>query len=331
MSNQKTNTLNPVLKPIEQQIAMAKRVDEIASGAMELFKVSGSFESELGVAQAISDLRATLTPELMQPIMALMNTDLGFRTDRDSKLAPRDKDGNPMQPYSVDIVRECFIESKLRGFHSVGNEWNIIAGRFYACRNGLKRKCEQWPGVTDLKTNWGLPRSAGEKGAIVPVKATWRKDGVADSIETEIPVRVNFGMGADAILGKAERKIYKRIHDRLSGISTPEGEAGEDIELQPGKASPRFAEAKMETVSESQPEPPQQTAQQELAAIVMSAGYAFEDFIAWGRDTGHLTPVQVKAITSFESVPENIARRFIGAKAGLIRGLKANTPQTVQE
>jgi hypothetical protein len=326
--NEKNNTPK---QNYSNQISTAKRVDEIASGAMELFKTAGGFESELAVAQAISDLRATLTPELMQPVMALMNTDLGFRTDRDAKLSPRDKDGNPMQPYSVDIVRECFIESKLRGFHSVGNEWNIIAGRFYACRNGLKRKCEQWRGVTDLKTNWGLPRSAGDKGAIVPVKASWRKDGVADAIETEIPVRVNFGMGADAILGKAERKIYKRIHDRLSGISTPEGEAGEDIEIQPGKVSPQFAEAKTETGSEPQPEAPQRTAQQELAAIVMSAGFTFEDFIAWGRNIGYLTPVQVKAITSFETVPENIARRFISAKAGLLRGLKANTPQTVQE
>jgi hypothetical protein len=303
------------------QVSTAKRVDEIASGAMELFKTAGGFESELAVAQAISDLRATLTPELMQPVMALMNTDLGFRTDRDSKLAPRDKDGNPMQPYSVDIVRECFIESKLRGFHSVGNEWNIIAGRFYACRNGLKRKCEQWSGVTDLKANWGLPRSAGDKGAIVPVKATWRKDGVADFIETEIPVRVNFGMGADAILGKAERKIYKRIHDRLSGISTPEGEAGEDIELQPGKASPKFAEAKV--VSEQ----PKQTVQQALAEIVTSAQFTFEDFMTWGRETGHLSPLQLRRVTCFDEVPESLAKLFVGAKDGLLRGLRTNVPK----
>ncbi len=117
------------------KLTAAKRIDQIAGGAMELFKHAGSFEAELAVAQAVADLRAVLTPEAMQPIMALMNTDLGFRTDRDPKVTPRDKEGNPMTPYSVDVVRECFIEAKLRGFHAVGNEWNIIASRFHVARH----------------------------------------------------------------------------------------------------------------------------------------------------------------------------------------------------
>ena len=305
---------------------VAKRIDDIASGAMELFKSAGGFESELAVAQAVSDLRVALTPELMQPIMALMNTDLGFRTDRDPKVTPKDKDGNAMVPYSVEIVRECFIESKLRGFHTVGNEWNIIAGRFYACRNGLKRKCEQWPGVTDLRINPGLPRASGDKGAVVPVKASWRKDGLADGVEAEIPVRVNFGMGADAILGKAERKIYKRIHDRLSGISTPEGEVGEDIEVQPAaaKPSPRFAEAKP-AAPPGEPQP-SRTIQQELAEIVTGAGYTFDQLAAWSIESGQITRTQQESIKCFDEVPDALARRFVGAKSGLLRGLAATAP-----
>jgi hypothetical protein len=232
----------------DQQMTVARRVDEIASGATELFKSSGSFESELAVAKAVSDLRVALTAEMMQPVMALMNTDLGFRTDRDPKVTPRDKEGNPMTPYAVEVVRECFIESKLRGFHTVGNEWNIIASRFYACKNGFRRKVVTWNGVTDFKDSYDVPRTVGDKGAVVKCEATWRKDGIADSLEREFPIRVNFGMGADAILGKAQRKLLAAVHDRLSGIITPEGDVGEDLEVQsaPAKPSPKFAEAKAE-------------------------------------------------------------------------------------
>src|SRR5579885_3660163 len=150
MSNQKPNTLNPTVKNPDQQVATARRIDEVAASAMELFKSAGSFASELAVAQAMNELRLALTDDMMKPVMALMNTDLGFRTDRDPKLTPKDKDGNPMTPYSVEVVREVTIEAKLRGFHMIGNEVNIIAGRLYATKNGFRRKVTQWPGVTDF-------------------------------------------------------------------------------------------------------------------------------------------------------------------------------------
>lgn len=209
----------------------AREIDRISSTAMAVFGAAESFEKELVVAQAMGDLRLALTPEVMKPVMDLMNTDLGFRTDRDPNITPTDKNGHPMKPYSVEVVRECFIEARLRGFHTVGNEFNIISGRFYACKNGIRRKVTVFPGVTDFKDSYEVPRVVGEKGAIVKCKATWRKEGVPDSLEAEIPVRVNFGMGADAILGKAERKLLKRVLDRLSGIITPEGEVGDDAPI----------------------------------------------------------------------------------------------------
>src|SRR4051812_23283034 len=105
----------------------AKKIDTIAKGAVDLFKEAGSFEAEIAVAETMGEMRSLLTGEVMQPILALMNTDLGFRTDRDAKVQPKDKDGNPMMPYAVEVVRDCVIEAKLRGFHVVGNEFNIIA------------------------------------------------------------------------------------------------------------------------------------------------------------------------------------------------------------
>lgn len=225
--------LQVVAKKAEQGLAAAiQRIDAISSGAMEIFSRAGSFESEIQVALVIRDLHAALTPEVMEPFMALMNTDLGFRTDRDPRLIDG-KTGKPYIPYTIDEVRPCLIESKLRGFHSVGNEWNIIAGRFYACKNGLKRKVEQTPGVTDLRIDYGVPKLS-ERGAITPVVATWKRDGIAQRIEAEIPVRVNSGMGTDAIMGKVQRKIHARINDRLTGIYTDDGDVDEAKELSQG-------------------------------------------------------------------------------------------------
>jgi hypothetical protein len=326
----------PVAKIGSVQLERARKIDEIASGAIELFKEAGSFEQEIGVAQAMSDLRVALTDDLMAPIMSLMNTDLGFRTDRDPKLQPKDKEGNPMTPYPAEVVRDCVIEAKLRGFHVVGNEFNIIAGRFYAAKNGLKRKCEKWPGVTDLKINYGVPKIVGEKGAIVPVKATWKRDGIADSIDAEIPVRINAGMGADAIIGKTERKISKRIHDRLSGMITPDGDISEETEgAAPASTKPKptfdnVTEA--EVVKEKSAEPAPTTsapaeapktdtsaAAQELENILKAEGLTFEDFKAWAKESGS---VDCSAIKSFADLSPAAAARWIGAKAGLIGSIR---------
>ncbi|HVU07824.1 MAG TPA: hypothetical protein VHG89_04695 [Verrucomicrobiae bacterium] len=304
-------------KTENRTVTVSKRIDEIASGAMELFQQAGSFEAELAVARAMSDLRAILTPEVMQPVMALMNTDLGFRTDRDPKVTPRDKEGHPMTPYSVDVVRECFIESKLRGFHSVGNEWNIIATRFYACKNGLRRKVITYRGVTDFKDTYEVPRMVQDKGAIVKCRATWKKDGVENSLEREFPIRVNAYMGSDAILGKAQRKLLAAVHDRLAGVVTPEGDVNDEIIPTPTLPLPSFSRpVEVEVVKNQTP-----TDQQQLAEIVTKAGYTFDDFMAWGLESGNLTAEQADAYNHFDDLPETWAKRFVTAQAGLLRGL----------
>lgn len=227
----------------QPKMEVARKIDEIAAKALEIFNGADmDFEKELAVAQAMTDMRALLTPQAMAPVMALMNSPLGFLTDRDPK--NQDRNGNAMTPYGVDVVRDCVIESKLRGYHVVGNEFNIISGRFYAAKNGIRRKVTTFKGVTDFKDTYEVPRVIGDKGAIVKCRAVWKKDGIADALDREIPVKVNSFMGSDAILGKAERKLLKSVHDRLSGTITPDGEVDEDdiapVREVPATAKPAF-------------------------------------------------------------------------------------------
>lgn len=176
------------------------------------------FSRAFQLARGIKQLRAMITPEMMKEVMELQGTALGFRTDKDKE-----------KGYPVEVVREALIEATLRGAYPVGNEFNIIADRCYLTKEFFARKLREYPGLTDLRRKLSVPRLVGDKGAIVTASATWKQSGVACSLdEREIPIRVNTGMGADAILGKAQRKLDAAIYAQVTGSEVPEGEAEGD-------------------------------------------------------------------------------------------------------
>jgi hypothetical protein len=85
-----------------------------------------------------------------------------------------------------------------------------------------------YPGLTDFKETFGIPKMSGDKGAIVVAKATWKLNGTKDALEREFAIRVNSQMGVDAIIGKSQRKLYAAVLNQLSGIITPDGEVDQN-------------------------------------------------------------------------------------------------------
>jgi len=151
-------------------------------------------------------------------------------------------------------VKECLIEATIRGVRPVNNEFNIIAGRCYLTKNGVAHLLREFPGLTDLRPRFGVPKMVGEKGALVAASAAWKLNGKPDSIEErEYPIRVNAGMGADAVLGKATRKLYAAIYAQLTGSEQMEGEV-DDIEtmrnVTPIAAEEKPAGTKVEQLAE---------------------------------------------------------------------------------
>ncbi len=72
------------------------------------------------------------------------------------------------------------------------------------------------------------------------------------------------------------------------------------------------------------PEPTEQEAQSikdQLAAIVVAAGYTFDDFMRWAKESGNLTDAQCDVITSFAELPQARAQFFVKNKTGMLRGL----------
>lgn len=198
-----------------------------------------AFIQAVQMAHGISAMRQALSEQLVQTvIMPLQGSPLGFLTDKD-------KDGG----YGALVVRDCAIDAMLRGFRIVGNEMNIISGRFYGTKAGYSRLVSEYPGLTDLVLQPGVPQNVGDKGALVPYVATWRLGGKEmmirciqekDGTDLRIPVKVNSGMGSDAVIGKAERKMMFRIYQRINGSSfgAVDGEVGDEPITTTGETVP---------------------------------------------------------------------------------------------
>lgn len=224
--------------------------------APQVLNMMGVLERGLIMSDAIMALHAILDQATMARVAALMNNSLGFKTDK------------PLQPvYDVDTVRKCVVQALLMGLQIVGNEFNIIAGNTYCTREGFTRLLREYPGLTDLSINPDVPEVVGNK-AIVSVKATWKLNGVPAELSAKIPIRVNSGMGDDAILGKSYRKVMCRIYNRITGSELSDGEVGDpDI----GKVAPE--PAKPEPAKDPEPAktaPIVQTKAQGLAAKLMA-------------------------------------------------------------
>lgn len=194
-----------------------QRIGEIAKvcqpGALAALE---PFEASLTMAAAMARLEELITPAMMSDLMKLANSKLGFMTDR--KPGQKDRNGKEVEPYAPVTIKRCFIEATLRGARSIGNEWNIIAGQSYLTREYFERTQKEFPGLTHLKIEPGVAKNSGD-GVIIHYKVSWKLNGKADSLERDVPIRRNDGMGIDALYGKGERKIRAVLMRQLTGTT----------------------------------------------------------------------------------------------------------------
>jgi hypothetical protein len=224
MSDQKKNLPAKALDPaaaVDPVAALAALVAEFGPGSVaKLDDVARAFKIAEGVVKVRQVVKAAI-----DRILPLAGSPLGFRTDRDAKGG-----------YHPDVIADCATEALLRGVRLTGNEWNIIGSKYYCAQAGFARLVAELPGLTDLELAPGVP-VAKDGGAIVDYAATWKFNGHPMSLSRKIPVKVNEGLGVDAILGKAKRKMLAAIYERVTGSVMPEGEC-DDVPLLP-PAPPR--------------------------------------------------------------------------------------------
>lgn len=207
----------------EKVVAKVEAMDKRALGASLLIGQT-SMAAQIRMAQAVADLLEMVKdPEVIAPIMALQGTNLGIIVDRQ---------------YRADELAMPVVEARLRGFNLTGAEFAVIKGKFYAAKAGLRRRLTDgvtFPTLTDFRDSYGVPAFTPDgRAATIEAKATWKYQKKADEFATTFLIRVNEGMGPDAVIGKAERKLCKRVHDILSGMNTPDP----DDEVFTGNNSP---------------------------------------------------------------------------------------------
>jgi len=203
-------------------------------------------ERAMMLADGIAELRALVAP-LMPKILRLMNTPLGFDTDRNPKK------GDAVEPYSAEVVTDCVVEALLRGLQIAGNEFNIIAGKCYTTQSGYKRITRDLPGITDL--DYAISPSFVLGGhTCCRVRAEWKYGGKKMFLRDTkgeggrvYAIRVNKGMGVDAIMGKAERRMFKSIFELCTGteFSEPMSDEAPLGDLPAGIAGPKTTGQKL--------------------------------------------------------------------------------------
>jgi hypothetical protein len=201
-------------------------------------------------SEAIESIERQLKP-LLGNVMKLMNSPLGFKTDRPP--GGKDRNGNPVQPYSQDTVCRCVIQALLKGAHVVGNQFNIIAGTCYLTKEFFRPAILKFPGVSNLVLMHGSHQKHGDRTMICEAIATWNFHGKpqelkftkTESLDARIIVNAYSTSSPDEIRGKVEAKIYSRVYSVLTGMNWEE-----DSEPKSG-----VIEGTVLSVSISEPEP----------------------------------------------------------------------------
>lgn len=197
----------------DAQNRLAEQLDLLAESGLACRDLKAGFSKALLTAVCVDRLKAALTEQVMQPIMALQDSALGFRTDKE-------KQGG----YPLPVVKEALINAVMVGLLPCGNQWNIIDGRMYVTKEGFTYLLDQ-AGVK-YTIDQAVPVMKNG-GAIVHTEVAWSDPvtGSKGSKVLEIPVRVNAGMGTDAILGKADRKAKCWLYNNLTHSTLADGEA----------------------------------------------------------------------------------------------------------
>lgn len=202
-------------------IVAAKEKFEVALRDASAIDIVNNFGAAFNAAQVITMLREALTDEVMEKVfMPLMNTKVGFRTDRDGK---PDKNGRTKPLYDVPTVRDAIIDAAIIGLLPTGNQFNIISGTMYPTKEGytvlLKKIGAKY--IIDVQQD----RSQNPDFAEFPCKITYAFNGEKNSLTVVATVRRDQYSSNDQLRGKAERRAKKALYEYLTG--TDYGDADE--------------------------------------------------------------------------------------------------------
>lgn len=210
-----------VLAP--EVVAMQEKF-EVACRSAQNLQLQDNACAAFQAVCVVSQLRAALTPQVMEQVfMPLMNTTIGFRTDKDPN--KKDKNGNAIKPYDQNVVRDCLIDAVSNGLMPTGNQFNIIAARMYPTKEGYsallkKIGCKYFISIGQDSQPSNAP--FGELKCTI----NYEHQGVKNGFSIIANVKKDNFSSYDQLKGKAERRAKKALYEFLTGCDL--GDADED-------------------------------------------------------------------------------------------------------
>lgn len=206
-------------------LVISKQKFETACQSARSLQIANNFGTAFEAVNAVALLREALTPEVMSKVfMPLMNTKVGFLTDRTGK--PNSK-GTVYPVYSVDIVRDAIIDAVSIGLLPTGNQMNIIAERMYPTKEGytylLKRLGVKY--ILDISYDKGVNPNFAE----IPVKISYDHNGDKNSFTVVSTVKKDSYSSHDQLRGKAERRAKKVLYEYITGCDFGDADEGSGI------------------------------------------------------------------------------------------------------
>lgn len=208
---QKPAFLQELSKNTEVMNSLIKDVQNLATNL-------NGFEKSMAYGYYLNEIRNQFTGKALELIKNLMNTGLGFKTDRN----PKDPMCKNKEPYSDDIIRDCATQAVMHGLYIHGNEFNILGGNFYATKEGLERIVNQNPNLERSVKEIGKGFKQNPENGIWGLSFEYEfklkdRQEVKDSVVVYVRGKQgNYEIPFDAIMGKARRKLLKTIYNKMT-------------------------------------------------------------------------------------------------------------------
>jgi len=213
----------PALTESSTRQAMTAFCEAAERVQTELQNATG-WAQQIAIAAGLQLMLDATTPEMVATLMSLAGSELGFKTDKPI-------DGTTGTLYPAAVVKACAIRATLHGAAITQNEFNIIAGGCYLTKSFYLRKLREFPGVghiqidsakpeplqKDEKQNWTMAvggyASCLFEGVLIEVFAV-ENDKAGDTREIVEAWKADAGQAK----GKAEKRLAKRLYERVTGI-----------------------------------------------------------------------------------------------------------------
>lgn len=228
---------------LERISGLSSKID--SQVALVLEDKTVGIQKAIVMARAMQIIDECLTPEIMEPIMRLQGSKLGFKTDKD--IVRNENNQYVKGPgYPLDVVKNCFTEMSLIGLQPVFNQWNIIGGNSYVTKEGSDVLLKNIPYLQQFVIiHEEVNQSPDKKTASVKSKIQWVVDGEVFNQVVTHPVKSDSFTTFDALIGKADRKTKIWLFNKIKGTCISDGDAEESkiIDVTPPKPKTETVDA----------------------------------------------------------------------------------------